>query len=73
MKVNPSPSVRPRTTGFRVSFAMTPTAPVKPRSSYNRAVSTVLIQTMPNVMAPAWAIAAVAMAFIGCTGIGVLK
>jgi hypothetical protein len=28
------------------------------------AVSTVLIQTMPNVMAPAWAIAAVAMAFI---------
>ena len=73
MNVKPRPSVRPLTTGFRVRRAMKLTAPVTPSTSHRNAVSTVLIHTMPIVTTPACAIAAVAIAFIGCTAIGVLK
>jgi len=73
MKPSPRPSTMPRTTGWRVIFWIQVAAPEAPRTPHTRPVKRPEAKMAPCVMPPAWVMAAVPIAFMGWTGIGVLK
>ena len=59
-------------TGFDANFVTMFTVLVMPTRNQKSPVKSPAPQIMPALMAPPEAIAAPPMAFIGCTGIGVL-
>ena len=73
MKASPSPRTRPWTTGRLVIWAIQLTAPVRPMVSHRIPVKSPEAQMVPGLMAPAWLMATVPMAFMGWMGMGVRK
>ena len=63
----------PRIMGLAVILCSQETAPVSPMTSQNIAVNTPDPQIIPWVIVSGWAIAIPPIAFMGCTGNGVLK
>ena len=63
----------PRTTGRLVKATSHDTAPVSPMTSQNRPVTIAGAKIAPPLIVAGCATAIVAMAFMGCTGMGVRK
>jgi hypothetical protein len=64
-KLNPNPSIMPRTTGLVVIFSIQVIAPVDPIRSQKRPVKTPDPQIIPGVIDPGWAMAIPPIAFMG--------
>ena len=73
MKLRPNPSTSPRTTGRLVSAATHETAPVRAMASQNTPVTSPEAHIIAGLTVLACVTATVAMAFIGCTDMGVRK
>lgn len=72
-RLSPNPSMMPRRTGLVVILSIQRIAPVIPINNQKRPVKIPDPQIIPGVMTPDRAIAMFPMAFMGWTGMGVLK
>ena len=72
MNRRPSPSTMPRMMGLAATFVARSTVLVAPMRSHARPVNRPAPQITPGLIAPPEAMATPPMAFMGCTGIGVL-
>ncbi len=72
-KERPRPSMIPRMIGLAVILCSQETAPVNPMTSQKTAVNIPEPQIIPWVILSGWAMAIPPIAFMGCTGKGVLK